>query len=513
MVDFSLPYMTESQVVVKRPDPLFTVSASRLLTIFRPFTGLLWFTIIVEVLIVWILIMLTEAGVIGHLFARTEKVKHITKKKRKRKAGESLRNVAIAGGIHAIYDSFFWSMGSAFDPGGPGKAPTTVSGRFIMLAHWFFLVVMAATYTGSVGPFLSDSADLDIIQSFNDLKGGRYSVVVRGPTWDSHHPNPDYLGSFEGGNSDTTVSPSAQFTLLQATMRNDFSSNFKIYTTINMHSFIGDQRIVMTPDNSPCDVEGARLGAYDMVLCKTGDGVTEPDSLIYDAHAVVYELGKRKEVDGKCNLITAGSYFNPSGLAFAFPKNTSFPQIFSRAIERSRTGGKIDAYKAKYKIRDEDNECFDDVPSGGLVMTIALLSGLFVITGVVVIIALVMGFVFRVIWPIFCAKLDAAALAEIEAAEAAQNEEEEEEEEETPEQITMNLLNHAYEESTKLEELAEGLAESARRAEQRADDQLNQYSAFLQAASKKNLNTTAAASASPANPDEVAGDLVYTNQT
>eukprot|EP00961_Rhodomonas_salina_P216006 2918087-Rhodomonas_salina.2 len=69
-------------------------------------------------------------------------------------------------------------------------------------------------------------------------------------------------------------------------MKNDYSANFKIYTTINMHSFVGDGRVVITKDQQPCDIEGVRRGAYDMVICKTGDDRTEPDSLIYDASAV-----------------------------------------------------------------------------------------------------------------------------------------------------------------------------------------------------------------------------------
>lgn len=60
MLDFTLPFMTESQVVVKRPDPLFTLSPTRLLTIFQPFSEMLWTVIIIEILIVWVLIMLTE---------------------------------------------------------------------------------------------------------------------------------------------------------------------------------------------------------------------------------------------------------------------------------------------------------------------------------------------------------------------------------------------------------------------------------------------------------------------
>jgi len=504
MLDFTLPFMTESQVVVKRPDPLFTLSPTRLLTIFQPFSEMLWTVIIIEILIVWVLIMLTEAGIMGHLLGTTKAPEaHISRTKRKRKAGESLRNVSIAGGIHAIYDSFFWSMGSAFDPGGPGKSPTTVSGRFIMLAHWFFLVVMAATYTGSVGPFLSDSADLDIIESFDDLKGGRYAVVVRGPPWDSQHPNPEFLGTYAGGNSDERIPPSTQFRLLQTEMKNDYSANFKIYTTINMHSFVGDGRVVITKDQQPCDIEGVRRGAYDMVICKTGDDRTEPDSLIYDASAVVYELNSRKAALGRCDLLTVGEFFNPSGLGIGFPKNTTFPTIFSRAIERARAGGVMDEYKARYRIRDEDNECADNTPSGTIVMSIALLSGLFIITGVVVLIALIMGFVFRVIWPIFCSKLDEAAAAEIAEAEAAQHEDSDDEEQEDPKKKTMALLNNLYEESARVQDSAEHLAESARRAEARAEEM------FLQASGEEEEAAGVGESNGNGRAD-VQGDLVYT---
>lgn len=33
-----------------------------------------------------------------------------------------------------------------------------------MLGHWIFVVIIAATYTGTVGPFLTDQSDIPIVR-------------------------------------------------------------------------------------------------------------------------------------------------------------------------------------------------------------------------------------------------------------------------------------------------------------------------------------------------------------
>ena len=48
--------------------------------------------------------------------------------------------------------------GSFFDPGGAGKGAVTVGGKLFMMVHWFFMAIVAASYTASVVTFLATAA-------------------------------------------------------------------------------------------------------------------------------------------------------------------------------------------------------------------------------------------------------------------------------------------------------------------------------------------------------------------
>ena len=64
-------------------------------------------------------------------------------------------NQGIAGGEDSLFDSFYWSFGSLFDPGGPGKGPVSLGGKLILVAHWFLITIILATYCGALGAFLA----------------------------------------------------------------------------------------------------------------------------------------------------------------------------------------------------------------------------------------------------------------------------------------------------------------------------------------------------------------------
>jgi hypothetical protein len=50
--------------------------------------------------------------------------------------------------------SFYWVSSSAFDPGAAGMSPDTWAAKFVILGHWFFMVIMTAIYTAAVGPYM-----------------------------------------------------------------------------------------------------------------------------------------------------------------------------------------------------------------------------------------------------------------------------------------------------------------------------------------------------------------------
>ena len=75
----------------------------------------------------------------------------------------------------------------------------------------------------------------------------------------------------------------------------------------------------MSPLVDPCKVKGAELGAFDLVMCGGFKDVEHaPDSMIYDAPSVYYEIRKRMsswKVMGwsQCKLKTVGDQFFTSG--------------------------------------------------------------------------------------------------------------------------------------------------------------------------------------------------------
>ena len=79
------------------------------------------------------------------------------------------------------------------------------------------------------------------------------------------------------------------------------------------------KKLILSDKVDPCKVKGAELGVYDLVMCGGGEDVDhKPDSFIYDAPSVYYELGKREKIGkmypwGSCPLLTVGKQFFTSG--------------------------------------------------------------------------------------------------------------------------------------------------------------------------------------------------------
>ena len=87
-----------------------------------------------------------------------------------------------------------------------------------MTAHWFYLVIVAAIYTGALGPFLTSSAELEVL-GYESLKEGHHAVVVRGPSWDHTVEKPKFLGDYRGGTGEESTPRSTQFRILQNAMK------------------------------------------------------------------------------------------------------------------------------------------------------------------------------------------------------------------------------------------------------------------------------------------------------
>jgi hypothetical protein len=186
--------------------------------------------------------------------------------------------------------------------------------------------------------------------------------------------------------------------MLQSEMKVNSAATFSIVAGQTMYSkdTLG-QPFLHTKEQDPCDSKnleaGVQLGIYDMVRCKSIDGKTVPHSTMYDAPQVVYELMQRYNNTGKCELVARGARFGSSSYGIGFPKNTSLPHIFSRATERVKFKGIIDKLLKEAQLFDNDNKCAETYEE--LSLTVAILSGLFLLVFSLIIFSLLSSGVVR----------------------------------------------------------------------------------------------------------------------
>ena len=384
MLDFSVPYLAVEQVVVKRKvDQLFmTIVQERIddiFAIFLPMTFGAWMLILAEMVLMTCILLIVEATIFKACCSCCRDTLE--------------RNDTVAPGFHALIDCWYWAFSMSFDPGGSGKSPKKAAGRINIVVHCFFVVIIVASYTGSVGPAIY-STSLGVIKSLDTLKyGGKVTVGVVGPRWDPDAKEPPYLGKIIGtavnlsrsvGDLDpgALVPESVQFKMLQAEMKADQAASFKIVTGSSMHTTGKDFKpILHTKEQDPCVAAGRgdiSLGIFDLIRCRFRVNNTLIQSTIYDAPRVVFEMMQRYNNTGSCSLVAVGNRFGQSSYAIGFPKNTSLPQIFSRAIERVKFKGIIENLLQEAQLYDMHNKCreSDKEPES---LTVSLLSGLFLL--------------------------------------------------------------------------------------------------------------------------------------
>jgi ABC-type amino acid transport substrate-binding protein len=381
MLDFSVPYIAVEQLVVKvkTDDSILTLVRERIsdiFTIFQPFTLGAWIIILVEVLITMCILLVIEATILKVCCQSCHMMK---------------RNGMLAPGFHGLVDCFYWAFSMSFDPGASGKSPEKAAGRIYIVAHSFFFVIIAASYTGTVGPAIY-SRSLGAIKSFDTLKTGQVSVGVVGPRWDSDAKDPPFLGKVVGtfvnltrnvGDPDPSalLSESVQFKILQTEMKANKAVSFSMITADSMHSMTKDFRpFTHTMEQDPCTSQSTevRLGIFDLMRCKSVVNKTTIQSTVYDAPRVVFEMMKRYNNTGECSLVAVGERFGSLPYGIGFPKNTSLPHVFSRAIERVKYKGIVERLLREAKVFDLDNTCKEPEQDPES-LTVSLLSGLFLL--------------------------------------------------------------------------------------------------------------------------------------
>ena len=184
--------------------------------------------------------------------------------------------------------------------------------------------------------------------------------------------------------------PRAIYELMHSFTRENSNPSDPIQvTTQRMESRLSDgvTPLKIGKDTDPCTVSGAILGAYDMVACGARVVTNPPDTLIYDTPSVIYEINSRKNATGRCDLVTVGPPFNPSGFGIGFPYHATFNIAFDQAIFDIVSTGMMEKLEAKYRIGTKFNDCEQEQTSE-LAMTIKEMMGLFVVTGGLIVLAL-----------------------------------------------------------------------------------------------------------------------------
>mmetsp|Transcript_40767 Transcript_40767/g.96518 ORF Transcript_40767/g.96518 Transcript_40767/m.96518 type:complete len:619 (+) Transcript_40767:129-1985(+) len=368
MIDFSMPYLTVRQVVVKQN----SLRLPEIMKTFDAFDGTLWVVIMVEIAIVWFCILAVETWVNPQI----EK----------------------SSPFDPFYDSFYWAFGSALDPGGPGKAACSAGGKIFMMGHWIFMVIMAASYTGSVGPFLAADNTANTLSDLNSLATGPFSVVVRGPKWNISAG--EFLGTPKGGNAEFNTSRSTQFKYLQNLMGQDSTNKFKIWTTKRMETYRNGVPWEREEGVDPCTLKDldptVEMGAFDLVACSGTEGAElTPDALIFDEQSVYYEMNTRFEKASSktsCDLKVVGESFSPSNFGFGFPKGSPYTIPFSKAINQLIQRGELRKYEDIYNMRSSDLPfmCQSNLGLGGEIY-VDMVAGVFIFTLAGTLVALVWG--------------------------------------------------------------------------------------------------------------------------
>ena len=354
---------------MKRDENIFVLSLASIMTILAPFSMDLWISILAEIGLIWIAILLVEAGY-EHFHAIWADADH----------KGALKNAHLEPGWSVFFDAWYWAAGSAFNPGGPGKAPESIGGKVMMIGHWIFVVIIAASYTGTIGPFLSDQSNFPIITGMDSIATGAFKVVVRGPQF-ADIANSTYRGKNSGGNAQPSTARSVQFNLLQTSMEKRGAATFDIITTRRYDSKYPDDKTPLIYDkgSDPCLVPNANLGVYDIVMC----GQFSADALITDSPLAFYELNSRYNRTGECKLYTVGKRFDASSYGLGFPRNSPYRVGFDLAIQQLRGKAIVDKYKDFYQLSESQSRCHKTGDSnGGLIMTAPLLAGLFIIVSV-----------------------------------------------------------------------------------------------------------------------------------
>ena len=190
-VQFSSSYMTFALQAAMRPDTVPDFGSdlmSNLGSIFLPFEEGLWIAIIIEIFVAFVILLFMEASV----------------------------NDDIAEGFMAIPDTYYWAFTTML--GGADKAPATIGGRFLFIAHAVFALIIGATYTGAVAAFMISSNAIERVENFDSLATGKFTVAVVGPSFDSGAAEPKFLGSWNGGNAKDSTTASSAFLIMQGLM-------------------------------------------------------------------------------------------------------------------------------------------------------------------------------------------------------------------------------------------------------------------------------------------------------
>eukprot|EP00291_Cryptomonas_curvata_P017608 CAMPEP_0172169468 /NCGR_PEP_ID=MMETSP1050-20130122/10718_1 /TAXON_ID=233186 /ORGANISM="Cryptomonas curvata, Strain CCAP979/52" /LENGTH=512 /DNA_ID=CAMNT_0012840521 /DNA_START=496 /DNA_END=2031 /DNA_ORIENTATION=+ len=395
--EFTTPYHYTRQAVVRQPRKLPSV-VDAFLNIFRCFSTTTWIVIGLEVLVAIVIFYIIEGPT----------------------------NETLEDGWGSFPDTAYWVVSTAF--GGADKRAETFAGRFVFAGHSFFCMIILATYTGSLGAYLSSSYTLPTLGRYDDLRSGAYTTAVVGPRWNSSDPDAAlYKGEYLGGNG--VAGSSAQFEHLQTVMSLDSAARFRMFTTQQLFTldakgapFARGSIFDFGDGKNPCQTPSAVLGAFDLAACGYPEGLYGgqwADSLLVDEAVAVAELNGRRRRLLTCELQLLADKTPAVGLGLGFPASAAMgsgvADFFTLGIANLTATGVPAKLLARYGARQSDSLCVYS-NSGGLQLDVTDTSGMFAICAVLCLSAAVHGAIERYVF--FREKHDVMENNEIEREDA-----------------------------------------------------------------------------------------------
>ena len=382
LVDFRMtqPFLYSGFAMAVKSDK----AAPGLMSAFLPFSGNVWWAILLEVILCGMAFIYCEGYGTNEALWEAPDVSDLT--------GIPRLSKAFMGYLAQLYDAAYWSVTILL--GAHDKAPTTMAGRILMSFQLLYALILLTMYTGTVATFLMEEAFASKVKSFAD-----FLDPARKPYYNSKNKICIPKG---------TQSAKEYLQTQEAIMKSNSNPNKKVPTVEgnDLHDCLkkvyapksfakdGDVTAVIY-DKSVLAVELTKLKA--MGMCGAAGGYCS-DTLIHEEEAC--EVAKKDWTKVSGDVEITGNLFNPFGYALAFKKVTGSETVtlpnstntttrlksqpwdyvaFGVAIQALRENNLVSSLESRFVPDSAEATCASG-SSGPIQLGFANVSGLFMVT-------------------------------------------------------------------------------------------------------------------------------------